>query len=253
MQWFDLSVLSAPHQITFPHIISLLTLGCRQLPPFSDLSLPSARWSPWSSSRHCRPPWRSASSYPVTLTLRKVTACLWHPFGRHHHPRIMLCGLGLDTPAQQNPACCKSRASSFLPLHGLTNDNKPSHTHGSLEQHIIWTTQFTESAFLDLPTDCFSLSKFRDLASPFYTVSSAVRGQILCDWPFTLQLQSLDTFSLHQSPYYPSTCDVWNILLDAFKSNSVKRSCADEAKKSRNLNKNTSEYKQNGWYQQKQG
>ena len=65
--------------------------------------------------------------------------CLWHPFGRHHHSRIMLYGLGLDTPAQQNPACCKSRASSFLPLHSLTNDNKPS--HGSLEKHIIWTTQ----------------------------------------------------------------------------------------------------------------
>ena len=139
MQWFDLSVLSAPHQITFPHIISLLTLGCRQLPPFSDLSLPSARWYPWSSSRRCRPPWRSASSYPVTLTFHKVTSCLWHPFGGHQHPRIMLYGLGLDTPAQQNPACCKSRASSFLPLHSLTNDNKPS--HGSLEKHTIWTTQ----------------------------------------------------------------------------------------------------------------
>ena len=57
-----------------------------------------------------------ASSYPVTLTFHKLTSCLWHPFGGHHHPRIMLYGLGLDTPAQQNPACCKSIASSFLPL-----------------------------------------------------------------------------------------------------------------------------------------
>ena len=81
-------------------------------------------------------------------------------------------------------------------------------------------------------------------------VKYCVTDPSLSSCSHSLALQSLDTFSLHQSPYHPSTCDVWNILLDAFKSNSVKRSCADEAKKSRNLNKNTSEYKQNGWYQQ---
>ena len=72
---------------------------------------------------------------------------------------------------------------------------------------------------------------------------SLVRGQILCDWPFScshsLALQSLDTFSLHRSPYHPSTCDVWKILLDSFKSNSVKINCADEANTNHNLNENT--------------
>ena len=52
-------------------------------------------------------------------------------------------------------------------------------------------------------------------------------------------LQSLDTFSLHRSPYHPSTCDVWKILLDSFKSNSVKINCADEANANHNLNENT--------------
>ena len=72
---------------------------------------------------------------------------------------------------------------------------------------------------------------------------SLVRGQILCDWPFScshsLALHSLDTFSLHRSPYHPSTCDVWKILLDSFKSNSVKINCADEANANHNLNENT--------------